>query len=440
MNKYIGLICTTGLIVGMVAPAGAAETVSVEQFNQLKSSYNELKSNYDALKQEVQDLKKMVVQQNRPAPAPVAAAPQPAASQPTVTVAEFQNLKKEVKQMRPGISNFLVTGFGYADYTDSEDSTSSFTAGVNPIFLWKPSDNILFEAELEVSLEDGSTTTNLEYADARYLFNDYMTFVVGKFLSPFGTFLDKHPKWINKLPDKPYGYPDGAAQLVPESQIGAQLRGGIPLSDEARAKYALYISNGPTLQTDSAHAGELSYDNTNDNNNNKAFGGRVAFAPIPALEVGYSWEASRVGDKDTSYDGVNAFIQGVDLSFVRDIPKIKGTVNFQSEQIWSSVDSMDYGTSGGAFKNNRWARYVQLSYRPNHVDIPFLQNVEAVFRFDQIHHPSMAPTHVDHDRYTWGLDYWIKPNVVTKAAYEKDLQSEGGANNHTFLLETAVGF
>ena len=437
MRRGVFWIFVAGLMFGIVSSVDAAEnnSVSLEEFNKLKADY-------DQLKQEVQELKKTISQQNQSAP-PSAAQPVAAsqgASVEYVTADEFKKLKDQVKETRPGLSNFIVSGYGFTDYKESEGSPSTFSAGVNPVFLWKASDKLLFETELELSLEDGDTSTNLEFADAQYLLNDYVTGVAGKFITPFGTFLDRHPKWINKLPDKPYGYPDGSAMLVPESQIGAQIRGGIPLLRDSKVKYAMYVSNGPTVKTTATNAGELSFSNTNDNNHNKAFGGQVGFVPIPPLEVGYSWETSRVGANNTNFYRLDALVQGVDLSYVRDLDPIKGTVNFKAEQIWSHVDSVDYGTSGGAFQNDRWARYIQLSYRPDQVDLPFIKNLEPVFRFDQIHHPSAAPTFVNHDRYTWGLDYWISPNVVTKAAYEKDLQSKGGANNHTFLLEAAVGF
>ncbi len=462
MRKNIFLASVIWLTASF-APVWAAEggTVSVEEFNKLKT-------NYEDLKQEVQQLKQLLGQQqqnvqNQTVQNQAASGGVPA--EEYVSRNDFRKLKDEVKKIKPGLSNFMVTGYGFTDYTSRRGnpatftggdqftgSHSSFTAGVNPIFYWRPMDKLLFESELEISLADSTTDINLEYADASYILNDYITLGAGKFLSPFGIFTTRlHPKTNNKLTDKPFGYPDGSAMLAPESEIGGKVSGGVPLWGEAKSNYALYVSNGPTLQADTTNGnaltnGELSFTNTNDNNNNKAFGGRVGFLPIPALEVGYSWEVSRVGTKSgTSASGadltkVGALLQGIDLSYVRDFEPIKGSIDFRAEQIWSHVDSVDYGSAGGAFNNDRWAHYLQLSYRPSQIGIPVLKNFEPVFRFDQIDQPKNAPDSIDRTRYTYGLDYWFSPSTVAKIAYESDQQSAGGANEHAVTAEVAVGF
>lgn len=47
-----------------------------------------------------------------------------------------------------GRSNFLVTGYAFAGFTDSREKTGSFGSGFNPVFLWKVNDRLFFEAEL----------------------------------------------------------------------------------------------------------------------------------------------------------------------------------------------------------------------------------------------------------------------------------------------------
>ncbi len=461
MKKNIFLASILWLITSLV-PVWAAEgqTVSVEEFNKLKADYNELK-------QEVQQLKQLTAQQQQNIQSQVTqnqavANNAPAASEEYVNTNEFKKLKDEVKKIKPGLSNFMLTGYGFTDYIARKGnpstfsggdqfsgSHSSFVAGVNPIFLWQPIDKLLFESELELSLEDSDTKINLEYADATYILNDYITLGAGKFLSPFGIFTSRlHPKPNNKLTDKPFGYPDGSAMLAPESEIGAKVSGGFPLFRESKANYALYVANGPTLHTDPASPktiGELSFTNTNDNNQNKAFGGRVGFLPIPALEMGYSWEVSRVSTKgDTNLvnpnSRVDALLQGVDLSYVRDFDLIKGSIDFRAEQTWSHVDPVNYGTAGGTFKNDRWAHWIQLAYRPSKINLSIIKNFEPVFRFDQIDQPKNAPDSIDRTRYTYGLDYWFTPSTVAKIAYESDNQSAGGGNQHAITAELAVGF
>ncbi len=430
LKKIIIVIFVFGLTLLIPVPvfAGDGNTVSMEEFNRLKTDYEQLKG-------EVKELKQLLGGQRQ-------VAKEPAVSEDKyVSVEEFEALKEQVEEVRPGLTSFALTGYGFSSFTDTEGGDSNFTAGLNPIFLWKLSDKVFFEGELELELEDGGTAVGLEYADVSYFLNDYMTLGAGKFLSPFGIFRERlHPKWINKLPNQPLGYASGASRLAPEAQIGAQVRGGIPLIGDSKMGYTLYASNGPTLETSATKAGQLAFKNTDDTNSNKAFGGRIGFLPIPELEVGYSWETSRPGARDTAFHGVNALLQEVDLSYIRDSDLIKGVIDLRSEWIWSKVDSVDYGTTGGAFKNDRWSRYLQAAYRPSKVNHSILKNLEFVFRFDQIDQPSKAPTSIDRKRYTEGLNYWINPSTVAKLAYQSDAQDEGGTNQHSLMAEMAVGF
>lgn len=396
--------------------------------------FNKLRKDYEKLKEEVQELRQVLERQRavaRPAVAP---------EEEYVSVEEFEALKEQVEEARPGLSDFVVTGYGFGNFTDNENADSNFTAGFNPIFLYHVSDKLLFEGELEIELEDGATTTALEYGDVSYLVNDYITLGAGKFLSPFGIFRERlHPKWINKLPNQPLGYQSGASRLAPSTQIGAQARGGIPLFGESKMGYTVYLSNGPTVQTGATNAGQLSFTNTNDNNNNKAFGGRIGLLPIPELEVGYSWETSRVGASGSAFDKVDALLQEVDLSYVRDSDLIKGALDLRGEWIFSDVDPVSYGT-GGAFKNERQSRYLQVAYRPSKLDLPIVKNLEGVFRFDQIDHPSHAPTLTDEKRYTWGLNYWLGSSTLVKLAYLKDDKDETGTDVNSVMAEVASGF
>ncbi len=398
--------------------------VTVEDFNRLKTSYEQLQ-------QEVQQLKA------------ASATPQPSAPkvarESTVSPDEFDQLKEQVNALRPGLTNFLLTGYGSTTYSDARNAKSNFTAAFNPIFLWKLSDRLLFESEVEFELGDSSTTTNLEYADISYLLNDYMTVEAGRFLSPFGVFTERlHPKWINKLADKPLVYAGGSTMLVPESEQGAQIRGAIPLGEAAKTTYALWMTNGPGLNTDATNAGTLDFDRTTDANNHKAFGGRVALFPIPEVEVGYSTEFARVGALGTAFSKVDAYVQGMDVSYVHDSAALKGAVDLKSEWLWSHVQPINYGTNGGRFRNDRWGGYVQAAYRPTFGDA-IIRKLEPVVRFDMINQPDAAPNNQDEERFTFGVNYHLSSRAVLKAAYEAD-ELHGGKHPNTVLAQVAVGF
>jgi hypothetical protein len=75
--------------------------------------------------------------------------------------------------------------------------------------------------------------------------------------------------------------------------------------------------------------------------------------------------------------------------------------------------------------------------------VDVLKNCELVLRYDHYHKPPGAPDAVVETRWTLGLDYWVTPAFVVKAAYEWDRQNDPaglarGAN--AFLAQAALGF
>ena len=358
-------------------------------------------------------------------------------------------VKKEADYLRLGDTKFMMSGYGVAGYTDKRHENSTFSAQFNPIFLWKLDDRLFFESELEFELESpegaesSETETSVEYANMTYILNDYMTAGAGKFLLPFGIFNERlHPAWINKLPDRPLPYDDEVG-LAPEAGIGAFLRGAIP-ADSMKFKYAFYVDNGPALITDNPDkAGMLDLDNFNDDNHNKAVGGRLGFLPIPELEMGYSIQGAKVNQND--FPNVDMLLQAVDLSYKRQIDDIKGTIDMHAEYVWSEVDDATYGPSATPsfgplrFDNDREAYYIQASYRPTQADEKFLKNLEFVLRYDSLNVPDNAPGSVDEHRWTPGIDYWLNPSTVLKVAYEFD-ERDGEDDRNALLVQTAIGF
>ncbi len=94
--------------------------------------------------------------------------------------------------------------------------------------------------------------------------------------------------------------------------------------------------------------------------------------------------------------------------------------------------------------SNRTGWFVQAAYRPTLSDYTFasgieLKNLEFVVRYDQLNDSGPAPRGIDHDRLTLGIDYWIRPNIVLKAAYMRD-DVHGDDDEDGFFLQWAVGF
>jgi hypothetical protein len=248
-----------------------------------RAEYDKLKAEHEAMKQELEALKAQIGQLAKgPMPGPAAAS---AEGKQVVTEApsqaatdelrqEVETLKSQVKETFPGTTKFLLAGYGTAGFTARSGEDPFFDAAFNAIFLWKLTDRLFFEGELEFEFEDGSTTTNLEIAQASYLLNDYMTIGVGRFLNPTDFFVERqHMNWVNKLPDKPLAVYDG---LLPESELGAQLRGVIPIGP-TKLEYVAFVANAPGLITapdDFSQLGMLDFDPTANLGGHVAVGGQ----------------------------------------------------------------------------------------------------------------------------------------------------------------------
>lgn len=350
-------------------------------------------------------------------------------------------LEKKVQGLSPGFANFLITGYGQANYNDGSLGNSNWNAGFNPVFLWSLNDKLFFEAELEFELEERETETNLEYAQLHWLVNDYITLGAGKFLMPFGQFQERlHPAWINKLPSAPipFGHHGGIAPLA---DFGVQVRGGVPLFGEAKANFAFYVTNGPELLTSGHHAGELRFGNASDNNNNKAFGGRIGFLPVPELEVGLSYMRARVGSG--SYRNVDADLFGADVSYIRDSRLLRGVLDLRFDYVQQWIDNATYTGDGQTFNfnNSKSGWYTQVAYRPSRVEIPILRDLEGIFRYTNVKWPSGTRWDggVDQQQFALGVSYWLKPNAVFKLGYDI-ADNEGSDDENFFRIQFSYGF
>ena len=451
-------VCTLALASGVLSVQGQTNTekyVSREDYLKLKDDHDRLKQELEAMKGQMQEfLKKAAMTDSEAVKAQLQDFQKKEAARQAETDQALDDLEKrlnETKQMAknsfPGSTKPLLTGYGAAGFiAQDHGGDRKFYATFNPIFLWKLSDRLLFEGELEAQLEGHNTGVALEIAQASYLLNDYMTIGAGKFLNPMNYFVERqHMGWVNKLPDKPLAVYDG---LLSEANVGFQIRSGIPVG-RTKFGYAVYVANAPELRMDTnsvtgSDLGTLEFNNFDNVGKHIAVGGRVGFYPIPELEIGYGFQYADVTPPDSG-SKANSFLQSVDLSYVRESERLKGIVNLKAQWVWSHVDGFTYdpgATVGGPFNfsNNRNGGYVQLAFRPTRVGNAYIKNIEPVFRYDMLNQ-SQTLAGVDETRYTIGLNYWLSPSAVFKTAYEFDHQSGLNAARHdAVLVQFVVGF
>jgi hypothetical protein len=333
---------------------------------------------------------------------------------------------------KPSKTQFMIRGYGSAGYSslnDEGEKESSFNNGTfAPIILFKLSDKLMFETELEFAYENGELETALEYANVMYVMNDYMTVRAGKFILPFGTFMERlHPSWINKLSSVPLGY--GHDGISPSSGVGVELRGAFALGG-SKFNYALYSTNGPKLKNGSIEpdeAGMLNFNNFEDNNINKSFGGRIGFLPFTdsSTELGFSFLNSKVGDAESEYEDVAAALIAYDFSFVKKINPLGGVIDIKAQLNKSIVDDAEYyePEDDGSFEeytfdNNSDSFFAQLSYRPTMSSNKFFKNLEFVGRYSELNTPEGAEWESEEQQTTFGLNYWLSWRSAIKVNYQ----------------------
>ncbi len=300
---------------------------------------------------------------------------------------------------------------------------------VIPIFLWRLRDDLIFEGELELELEDDITHVSLEFAQLSYLFNDYVTIGVGKFLNPSNYFVERlHPTWINKLPDRPITM-GGVNSIQAGSQLGLQVRGGIPIGT-MRGEYAFYVSNGPSMRDD----GTLSFEDFTDGNNNKAVGGRIGWLPFTGFELGYGFKVA--GVDDLNGDRLNVITHVIDLNYLQTSKFLLGNIDIRGQYANRKIDRSSSPTL--AFENKSSGGYAQIAYRPSLSGLPLLRDFESVLRYDWIELPD-AQDFNDEQRWTVGLNYYLAASTMVKFAYQFD-DKQGVPNDDALIFQVTSGF
>ncbi len=347
----------------------------------------------------------------------------------------------EAGKSRSGTTGFLFTGFATFGYRDAQGSASSFDASFSPIMLFKLGQNLFVESEIEFEIANGpdpaepgyETEASLEYIHLVWAARDDLMIGIGKFLLPFGQFAERlHPAWINKLADAPLLY--GHDGIIPMADVGIDVRGGFSVMRNGSINYALYLVNGPQMDT---AEGTIVAGTTQDFNYSKALGGRLGFLPHPSLEIGFSFLSGKTGfdDGGGNTGNLDTLLLGMDLGYVKSFDAIRGTLDGRFEWARSDVDA-NAAIIGGV-DNVRSGWYAQMAYRPDKLE-SFAKDLEGVIRYDSISLPSSLGE--DRNRFTLGLNYWLGNSTVCKFSYQLDDKQDSTENVDAFLFQVAIGF
>ncbi|CZI89104.1 Cytochrome c555 [Legionella pneumophila] len=330
----------------------------------------------------------------------------------------------------PDISS-LITGAASAGYSVPKHASGRFDVlEFDPMLSVRYKDLLLMHADLDFSLdEDGFTETELGNLNLNLFVNDFVVLGVGEFDSPIGYFVQfQSPSWINRLPTAPVGFDSDEA--APQSQLGAQLRGGFSLS-KLKVNYITFVANGPRAMADPT-TGFIDFIATNsfpNNFGNFMGGGRIGILPIPNLEIGFSGAGGKLALFDVNTNlwlgerGRDYRALGADLSFKWKDWDLRGEVIEQ--QIGPDAYSLF------PQKANWKAWYLQAAYW-------FLgTKLQPVVRWGG--YTSPLSTQSQH-QVALGVDYWFAPSIAVQAAYQDTHVRAINEDIKQFIVQLVYGF
>lgn len=439
-------LAAAGCALGVALPARVAAEVSDADFNALKDLVQQMNGKLQALEQTNQLDQQTIHQlQQQLAETQRSAAD---AQQKSAAAAETQPVPRTPIDEATVNHNFQILGDAEFQYDKADGQHGSFLlADFAPIFLYRGGDNILFEAGFDTFIQNNapngggySTTFNLSFAQLDYVINDYITLCAGDMLLPVGTYTERGAGWLNKIPDDPLA----VDALVPGTGVGAQLRGAIPVGDAGKfINYSVYGVNGPSsadgtgnaealdlggnvgLQSDGSTVGNL--------HSNPAGGARVGlflpFKPHYDLEVGVSGMA---GEWDNA--GNHLWAAGVADAALHLGPNFEA----KGEYIATKYGSDDLGN----ISQNGWFAQVGYKLAGLNMDMPVINNVELVGRYDSVRngYDSVSNSfHLNTQRYTIGGIYYFTSTLLFEADYEF-LDSNDPSQVNQLILQLSYGF
>jgi hypothetical protein len=435
-----------------VLPNGTAAPVDDQQFNELKDLVTKLSQKIENQDQRIQQLEKTHAQDSQ-----VHAQDQQKIQELEHKLGETQLIVSNVQQTAASAGpsepvprmpldeasvnhNFLIVGDAEVQYGRTAGQHASFElADFAPIFLYRAGNDVLFEAGFDIMNGNNtgprapgySTSLNLTFATLDYVLNRYMTLEAGQMLLPLGTYSERNAGWLNKIPDDPLVRDD----LLPETGVGVELRGGVSLGQSGQyIAYAVYGVNGPSSGTGTALAGDLDLNgNVGDTPNwhaNPSGGGRIGWfypwKPHYDFELGISGQTGAWSDSGRQRWSAAV----VDASL-----HLGANIEVKGEYINTWEGSADLGT----IRPNGW--YIQPAFKLAglNLDVPYLSNIELISRYDRENNAQGSRT----DRYTIGGIYYISNALLVEADYEWFL-SHGLSPLYPFpnrfVLQLSYGF
>ncbi|MFH1279120.1 MAG: hypothetical protein ABIK65_12170 [Candidatus Eisenbacteria bacterium] len=183
---------------------------------------------------------------------------------------------------RPGTSGPKVGGYLYTEYFETEEKSENYDLHYLAVSLsGRAAENIAYVGEFELEHGGRGDDVFVEQAYLDYWFLPNAALKIGAILTPFNRFDEFHDPLANYTITRPQSA--SAIGVSAWKEAGADLHGYFNAGPDASIGFDLYTVNG--LGAGGNLRGSRQY---RDNNEDKAFGGRVNVMFRDLLEVGGS--------------------------------------------------------------------------------------------------------------------------------------------------------
>src|SRR3990167_5453930 len=369
-----------------------------------------------------------------------------------------------------GFGNVSVGGYADIEFENYENSNSTFDQARFVLNVGAiPHERLLFYSEYEI--EHGGPNASdtgeakVEQAWASYLINDWINARGGIVLVPFGKFNLLHDSDIQDLTERPLvsrrlgsaTWMEAGFGLFGEIQLGEALKWG-PLQ-ASYLNYEGYIING--LDEDISDSGLRSAKGAieADENNNKAFVGRIGLGLNQNLELGLSGYTGRYGRSGSASRNGDDHLLGFasDISFKRGPFELVGDYAYWDFENGALVDhDNDSPAATAAVSAPKYMRgfYLEPRYHfwPKFLNNTFLgrgfkdPKLTLVGRYDWVDIADDGDAGIGSNkekRYTLGINYRPIESWVFKLEYQRNSSSneilERGDKDGV-MASMAVGF
>jgi hypothetical protein len=336
-------------------------------------------------------------------------------------------------------------GYAEHDFLAPKDGVSTFRNHRYVLFVYSHiSERISTATEIEFEFAGSPLKRNgvlgagevlLEFSVVDLELTEWATLRAGVILVPVGAYNLRHDAPAQELPERPIAY----TTIVPTTwfESGAGFLGGFDLGGDWKLNYEVYAVNGldaKILDGQGFRAARGSH--LEDNNDDKAFTGRVALSPFLGLEAAlsgytgaYDREGRRVsmvnadffwrlGQFDVTGEVVRAFI---DPGYVQGFPE--GSPANTRDRVPEDMFGF-YAQTNYRFRIEPFFRLLPEEWRDGHFT--------ATLRYEEKNTDLDFVTAGDVARLTLGLNWRPLPPYVIKNSFHWEKTGAAGEQPHVW--------